>query len=157
MLGDPRDAEEVAQDALVRAYRALAATSPSGSASCGSGPGWRRSSPTCPQPAPPPPSATTAAEPARSRSGCEPAADDTTDPETLAGRQRRSRRAGRAILALPERYRMPIVLRHVDGLSYAEIAAALDRPEGTVKAQVHRGLAMLRTRSTLTAHELPRR
>ena len=37
------------------------------------------------------------------------------------------------------------MLRHVDGLSYPELAAALDRPEGTVKAQVHRGLALLRT------------
>ena len=39
----------------------------------------------------------------------------------------------------------PVVLRHVDGLSYPELAIALDRPEGTVKAQVHRGLALLRT------------
>ena len=38
-----------------------------------------------------------------------------------------------------------MVLRHVDGLSYPELAIALDRPEGTVKAQVHRGLALLRT------------
>jgi len=38
-----------------------------------------------------------------------------------------------------------VVLRHVDGLSYAEIAAATGRPEGTVKAHVHRGLAALRT------------
>jgi RNA polymerase sigma-70 factor (ECF subfamily) len=38
-----------------------------------------------------------------------------------------------------------VVLRHVDGLSYPELAIALDRPEGTVKAQVHRGLALLRT------------
>ena len=37
------------------------------------------------------------------------------------------------------------MLRHVDGLSYPEAAAALGRPEGTVKAQVHRGIALLRT------------
>ncbi|MDP9483717.1 MAG: sigma-70 family RNA polymerase sigma factor [Chloroflexota bacterium] len=48
------------------------------------------------------------------------------------------------LLALPERFRAPIVLRHVDGLGYAEIGEALDRPAGTVKAQVHRGLALLR-------------
>jgi DNA-directed RNA polymerase specialized sigma24 family protein len=29
-------------------------------------------------------------------------------------------------------------------MSYPEAAAALGRPEGTVKAQVHRGIAMLR-------------
>ena len=48
------------------------------------------------------------------------------------------------LAALPERYRVPVVLRHVDDLSYAELAAVLGRPEGTLKAQVHRGLAMLR-------------
>ena len=37
------------------------------------------------------------------------------------------------------------MLRHVDGMSYPEAAIALDRPEGTVKAQVHRGIALLRT------------
>jgi len=47
--------------------------------------------------------------------------------------------------ALPPAYRSAVVLRHVDGLSYPDMASALDRPEGTVKAQVHRGLAMLRT------------
>ena len=49
------------------------------------------------------------------------------------------------LLTLPPAYRSAVVLRHVDGLSYPELAAALDRPEGTVKAQVHRGLALLRT------------
>lgn len=48
------------------------------------------------------------------------------------------------VLALPPAYRGPVVLRHIDGLSYPEVAAALGRPEGTVKAQVHRGTALLR-------------
>jgi RNA polymerase sigma-70 factor (ECF subfamily) len=38
-----------------------------------------------------------------------------------------------------------VVLRHVVGLDYAELATALGRPEGTVKADVSRGLARLRT------------
>jgi RNA polymerase sigma-70 factor (ECF subfamily) len=37
-----------------------------------------------------------------------------------------------------------VVLRHVVGLSYPEIADATERPEGTVKADVSRGLARLR-------------
>jgi RNA polymerase sigma-70 factor (ECF subfamily) len=40
--------------------------------------------------------------------------------------------------------RAAVVLRHVDGLSVAETAQALGRPEGTVKAQVFRGLRELR-------------
>ena len=46
---------------------------------------------------------------------------------------------------LPWAQRSAVVLRHVGGLSYAEVAAALDRPVGTVKADVHRGLQHLRT------------
>jgi RNA polymerase sigma-70 factor (ECF subfamily) len=46
---------------------------------------------------------------------------------------------------LPPAQRTAIVLRHVDGLSYTEMAEALGRPEGTLKAQVHRGLAALQT------------
>ena len=40
--------------------------------------------------------------------------------------------------------RNAVVLRHVVGLPYAEIAAVLDRPVGTTKADVHRGLERLR-------------
>jgi len=46
---------------------------------------------------------------------------------------------------LPDRYRVAVALRHVEGLSYAELAEVLGRPVGTVKAQVHRGLDLLRT------------
>jgi RNA polymerase sigma factor (sigma-70 family) len=41
-----------------------------------------------------------------------------------------------------------IVLRHVVGLGYDEIAEVLGRPAGTVKSDVHRGLARLRTMLT---------
>lgn len=41
--------------------------------------------------------------------------------------------------------RRAVVLRHVVGLDYEEIAAALGRPVGTVKSDVHRGLEHLRT------------
>jgi RNA polymerase sigma factor (sigma-70 family) len=40
--------------------------------------------------------------------------------------------------------RTAVVLRHVVGLSIAEISETTGRPEGTVKADVHRGLARLR-------------
>jgi RNA polymerase sigma factor (sigma-70 family) len=53
-------------------------------------------------------------------------------------------RLGELVARLPEAYRAPVVLRHVVGLSYAEVATALDCPPGTVKAQVSRGLALLR-------------
>lgn len=49
-----------------------------------------------------------------------------------------------ALVQLPERYRVAVVLRHVMGLSYAEIAEVQQCPVGTVKAQVSRGLTGLR-------------
>jgi RNA polymerase sigma-70 factor (ECF subfamily) len=48
------------------------------------------------------------------------------------------------LACLPPRYREAVVLRHVQELSYAEVADALGQPVGTVKANVHRGLKLLR-------------
>jgi RNA polymerase sigma-70 factor (ECF subfamily) len=48
------------------------------------------------------------------------------------------------VAGLPARYREAVVLRHVQDLSYQEAADALGQPVGTVKANVHRGLKMLR-------------
>jgi RNA polymerase sigma-70 factor (ECF subfamily) len=45
---------------------------------------------------------------------------------------------------LPERYRLAVALRHVEGLSYQEISDALARPVGSVKSDVHRGVRELR-------------
>ncbi|RMH75158.1 MAG: hypothetical protein D6683_11720, partial [Actinomyces sp.] len=50
----------------------------------------------------------------------------------------------RRLAALPPRRREAVVLRHVAGLGCAEIAHITGRPVGTVKADVHRGLAQLR-------------
>ena len=50
----------------------------------------------------------------------------------------------RLLAGLPDRYRLAVALRHVDGLSYAEIAETLGRPLGSVKSDVHRGTALLR-------------
>ena len=45
---------------------------------------------------------------------------------------------------LPEHHRVPVVLRYVAGLSYAEISSVLECPVGTAKANVARGLDRLR-------------
>jgi len=49
-----------------------------------------------------------------------------------------------ALRALPEDYRAAVVLCDVVGLSYTEIADALDVPVGTVRSRIHRGRAQLR-------------
>jgi RNA polymerase sigma factor (sigma-70 family) len=51
-----------------------------------------------------------------------------------------------ALLALPERYRVPVVLCHLQGLSRREAAMQLGCPEGTLSARLARALARLRAR-----------
>ncbi|MFN8570680.1 MAG: sigma-70 family RNA polymerase sigma factor [Gemmatimonadaceae bacterium] len=50
----------------------------------------------------------------------------------------------RAISSLRPEYRACILLRHVEGRSYEEIAATLDLPLGTVKTYIHRARHQLR-------------
>jgi RNA polymerase sigma-70 factor (ECF subfamily) len=50
----------------------------------------------------------------------------------------------RAIGTLRPEYRSCILLRHVEGRSYEEIAATLDLPLGTVKTYIHRARIELR-------------
>jgi RNA polymerase sigma-70 factor, ECF subfamily len=50
----------------------------------------------------------------------------------------------RAIGSLRPEYRACIMLRHVEGRSYEEIAATLDLPLGTVKTYIHRARHELR-------------
>ncbi len=45
---------------------------------------------------------------------------------------------------LPLGQRTAVVLRYIVGLAYPEIAVATGRPEGSIKADVHRGLERLR-------------
>ena len=146
LLGDRRDAEEVAQDALVRAFRAMHGYPRERIAALKLRP-WL---------------ASIAVNLARNRrrriddrqppgslepmldAGYDPPSDGRALPASTADRRETQRELASLLLRLTPAVRSAIVLRHVDGLSVAEVAEALGRPEGTVKAQVHRGLRELR-------------
>ncbi|MGH7391636.1 MAG: sigma-70 family RNA polymerase sigma factor [Candidatus Rokuibacteriota bacterium] len=49
----------------------------------------------------------------------------------------------RALLALPEAFRVPLVLLYVEELSYRELADALNCPVGTIMSRLHRGRKIL--------------
>jgi len=49
----------------------------------------------------------------------------------------------RAIDALPERFRVVVVLAEVQGFSYAEVAESLGVPIGTIRSRLARGRALL--------------
>jgi RNA polymerase sigma-70 factor (ECF subfamily) len=51
-----------------------------------------------------------------------------------------------AIEALPEQFRMAVLLGDVEGFSYKEIAEILDVPIGTVMSRLHRGRRALQKR-----------
>jgi RNA polymerase sigma-70 factor (ECF subfamily) len=50
----------------------------------------------------------------------------------------------RALEALPEEYRTPLVLLHMEGRKVSEISAVLSIPEGTVKTRLARGRERLK-------------
>ncbi len=72
--------------------------------------------------------------------------DPGPGPEELTSHGEEQRGADRLIASLPEHYRVVVVLRHQQGLSYEEIAEALHLPLGTVKARIHRARELLKDR-----------
>ena len=129
-------AEEMAQEAFVRAWRGLA--------------GWRRES-----------SFSTwlfalAANVFRSELQRTPAVnvslEDAPEPagpatqhEGLA-RQQSEDTVRRAVLALPHRYREPVVLYYFHEMDVTSVASTMGLPDGTVKARLARGRELLRKR-----------
>jgi RNA polymerase sigma-70 factor (ECF subfamily) len=70
--------------------------------------------------------------------------DRSESPEGSAERHEAADRITDALAQLPEPQRVAVVLRHVVGLSHAEIAIVLGCPPGTAKSHVSRGLQRLR-------------
>jgi RNA polymerase sigma-70 factor (ECF subfamily) len=72
--------------------------------------------------------------------------DPGLKPDEAATYAEEERRAADLIGYLPPHYRIVVILRHQQDLSYQEIAEALHLPLGTVKARIHRARALLKTR-----------
>ena len=152
----PADAEEVAQDTFERAYHALAGYEAERVAAMRLRP-WlaqialnlarnrvRRR---------PPPHRPLEDGDGRPLAVAAPAA---AEPAELAER-RVERDVWVGLLAgLPRGQREAVVLRHVEGLPYAEVAEVLGRPVGTVKTHVHRGVRQLRERLEAGKERTPR-
>ncbi|MFP5343335.1 MAG: RNA polymerase sigma factor [Candidatus Limnocylindria bacterium] len=154
ILGDLGDAEDAAQEAFVTAYRSLATWRADGPLAA-----WvtriavrialrtasRRRTVSWATPigsvgrdvdAP------SAADRAMERTSV--AAGAWTDPAQLSLRAERATEIRAAVTALPEPYREVVALRFFADASLDDIARHTDRPLGTVKTHLHRGLARLR-------------
>lgn len=67
----------------------------------------------------------------------------STRPDEAMAEREQKRLVQAAIAELGEEHRLLVVLRDIEGLSYHEIAAIVDEPEGTVKSRLHRARAAL--------------
>jgi len=63
---------------------------------------------------------------------------DLNTPESMLRTKQVAEAVNRAIDRLPEDLRTAIVLREIEGLSYEEIAQAMDCPVGTVRSRIFR-------------------
>ena len=139
---DPAAAEDLAQDAFVRAYRALAGYPPRRIRDLHLRAWLSRVT------------INLARNRARDRlarpvsaqldEGHLALADTAAQPEDAVLRREAAAAWQARLAALPRHYALAVELRHVQGLSYAEMAEALGRPVNTVKVHVHRGVALLR-------------
>ena len=131
-IGDPAEAEDVAQEAFVRAWRAMPGFRVDGRFSTwlyrivvnlcyDRAPRMRRALASIP------------VEAAWSQEDGRPA------PEAAIESMDLRRQIYASIDDLPEPYRLLITLRHLDHMSYAEIASITSMPLGTVKTGIHRG------------------
>jgi RNA polymerase sigma-70 factor (ECF subfamily) len=71
-------------------------------------------------------------------------ADPTEGQETSLQRAQLQGLIGKAIAAVPEKYRLALVLRDVEGLAYEEIGQVLGIPGGTVRSRINRARGMLK-------------
>lgn len=137
----PADAEDLAAEAFLHAYRALRSYEPERIATLALRP-WlltivrnlaRNSArDAARRPAPPP-----AFEPAEPPTG-EPGVEEQVE------RGEEQRELGARLARLPEPQRVAVVLRHVVGLPTSEVAEIMGCPDGTAKSHIWRGLQRLR-------------
>lgn len=72
--------------------------------------------------------------------------DTGLKPDEITSNREEESATSQLIDSLPEHYRIVVLLRHQQELSYEEIAEALNLSLGTVKARIHRARALLKDR-----------
>jgi RNA polymerase sigma-70 factor (ECF subfamily) len=71
-------------------------------------------------------------------------ADPKANKESDLEREQLGGVVGQAIESLPDRYRIALMLRDLDGMAYEEIGQVLKIPGGTVRSRINRARLMLK-------------
>ena len=77
-----------------------------------------------------------------------PLPDSRHCPERTFGTKEKAQHLQTAIDSLSEKYRLPFILKEVQGLSYEETSQVLNISMGTVKSRIHRAKMLLREKLT---------
>ena len=81
----------------------------------------------------------------RESNGLDPSdVNPTSEPSYAMDVADRQRRVQEALAALSPEFRAALILKEMDGMSYEEIADALEIPVGTVRSRIHRARLELR-------------
>jgi RNA polymerase sigma-70 factor (ECF subfamily) len=67
----------------------------------------------------------------------------STNPENALDRKLTRERIASALATIPEDYRIAVTLADLEGLAYKEIAEVMDCPIGTVMSRIYRGRRLL--------------
>jgi RNA polymerase sigma-70 factor (ECF subfamily) len=70
--------------------------------------------------------------------------DERSLPDETLVEDEKSKVIARAIAALPEKYRIAVILRDIEGRSYEEIAEIMELGLGTTKSRINRGRGLLK-------------
>ena len=71
---------------------------------------------------------------------------DNSTPESMVASREIAETVNAAIQALPEELRTAIVMREMEGMSYEDIAQSIDCPIGTVRSRIFRAREAIATR-----------
>lgn len=69
--------------------------------------------------------------------------DWSRNPERILQRRETMEMLKKAFDGLPRKYRIPVLLKDIQGMAYEDICQILDLNMGTVKSRIHRGRSMI--------------
>ncbi|KKM10951.1 hypothetical protein SY88_10850 [Clostridiales bacterium PH28_bin88] len=80
-----------------------------------------------------------------------------TQPEDYCEVKEVQEMVQRAIMELPDKYRLPLVMRYLEDMTYQQIAEMMDLPVSTIETRLYRGKSLLQKRLSIVLERGARR